>query len=90
MADNHFDHSQPQNQDQGTKSSQSAEIPQFLSKSKLQDLVREVDPTEQLEEEVEEMLLQLADDFVETTNEVGTCGSPDLVPMRCDLSNVLR
>ncbi|XP_074094968.1 TATA-box binding protein associated factor 12 [Cotesia typhae] len=67
MADNHFDHSQPQNQDQGTKSSQSAEIPQFLSKSKLQDLVREVDPTEQLEEEVEEMLLQLADDFVETT-----------------------
>lgn len=33
----------------------------------MQDLVREVDPTEQLDEEVEEMLLQLADDFVETT-----------------------
>lgn len=30
-------------------------------------MVREVDPTEQLDEEVEEMLLQLADDFVETT-----------------------
>ena len=26
-----------------------------------------MDPTEQLDEEVEEMLLQLADDFVETT-----------------------
>ena len=40
---------------------------QFLTKTRLQDLVREVDPTEQLDEEVEEMLLQLADDFVETT-----------------------
>lgn len=30
-------------------------------------MVKEVDPTEQLDEEVEEMLLQLADDFVETT-----------------------
>lgn len=40
---------------------------QFLTKSRLQDLVKEVDPTEQLDEEVEEMLLQLADDFVETT-----------------------
>lgn len=29
--------------------------------------MREVDPSEQLDEEVEEMLLQLADDFVETT-----------------------
>jgi hypothetical protein len=29
-------------------------------------LVREVDPTEQLDEEVEELLLQLADDFVES------------------------
>lgn len=40
---------------------------QFLTKTRLQDLVREVDPTEQLDEEVEELLLQLADDFVETT-----------------------
>ncbi|XP_019890051.1 transcription initiation factor TFIID subunit 12 isoform X2 [Ooceraea biroi] len=39
----------------------------FLTKTRLQDLVREVDPTEQLDEEVEETLLQLADDFVETT-----------------------
>lgn len=29
--------------------------------------MREVDPTEQLDEEVEEILLQLADDFVEST-----------------------
>lgn len=43
------------------------DFPQFLTKTRLQDLVREVDPTEQLDEEVEEMLLQLADDFVETT-----------------------
>ncbi|XP_043464948.1 transcription initiation factor TFIID subunit 12 isoform X2 [Leptopilina heterotoma] len=39
----------------------------FLTKTRLQDLVREVDPSEQLDEDVEEMLLQLADDFVETT-----------------------
>ncbi|XP_036140610.1 transcription initiation factor TFIID subunit 12 [Monomorium pharaonis] len=44
-----------------------SDFPQFLTKTRLQDLVREVDPTEQLDEEVEEMLLQLADDFVETT-----------------------
>ncbi|XP_014217618.1 transcription initiation factor TFIID subunit 12 [Copidosoma floridanum] len=43
------------------------DCPQFLTKTRLQDLVKEVDPTEQLDEEVEEMLLQLADDFVETT-----------------------
>ncbi|XP_015517656.1 transcription initiation factor TFIID subunit 12 isoform X1 [Neodiprion lecontei] len=48
-------------------SSSTSEFPQFLTKTRLQDLVREVDPTEQLDEEVEEMLLQLADDFVETT-----------------------
>lgn len=29
--------------------------------------MREVDPTEQLDEEVEELLLQIADDFVEDT-----------------------
>uniref|UniRef100_A0A1B6D8L7 Transcription initiation factor TFIID subunit 12 n=1 Tax=Clastoptera arizonana TaxID=38151 RepID=A0A1B6D8L7_9HEMI len=40
---------------------------QVLTKSRLQELVREVDPTEQLDEEVEDILLQLADDFVETT-----------------------
>lgn len=40
---------------------------QILTRPRLQDLVREVDPTEQLDDEVEELLLQLADDFVEST-----------------------
>ncbi|XP_071955627.1 transcription initiation factor TFIID subunit 12-like isoform X1 [Antedon mediterranea] len=39
---------------------------QVLDKKKLQDLVREVDPNEQLDDDVEEMLLQIADDFIET------------------------
>lgn len=40
---------------------------QLVSRTKLQDLVREVDAAEQLDEEVEDLLLQLADDFVEST-----------------------
>ncbi|XP_045454676.1 transcription initiation factor TFIID subunit 12 [Melitaea cinxia] len=40
---------------------------QLLSRPRLQELVREVDPTVQLDEEVEELLLQLADDFIDTT-----------------------
>ncbi|KAG0727412.1 Transcription initiation factor TFIID subunit 12 [Chionoecetes opilio] len=38
-----------------------------LNKQRITELVREVDPTEQLEEEVEEMLLSIADDFIEST-----------------------
>lgn len=38
-----------------------------LSRSRLQDLVKEVDPNEQLDEEVEELLLMIADDFIEST-----------------------
>lgn len=41
--------------------------PSILTKPRLQELVREIDPTEQLDEEVEEILLQIADDFVENT-----------------------
>ncbi|XP_028836498.1 transcription initiation factor TFIID subunit 12 [Denticeps clupeoides] len=44
----------------------SPEGAQVLSKKKLQDLVREIDPNEQLDEDVEEMLLQIADDFIES------------------------
>lgn len=45
-----------------------ADVPiQILTKPRLQELVREIDPTEQLDEEVEELLLQIADDFVENT-----------------------
>lgn len=40
---------------------------QVLTKPRLQELVKEIDPTEQLDEEVEELLLQIADDFVENT-----------------------
>ncbi|KAK0137413.1 Transcription initiation factor TFIID subunit 12 [Merluccius polli] len=44
----------------------SPEVSQVLTKKKLQDLVREIDPNEQLDEDVEEMLLQIADDFIES------------------------
>ncbi|KAG5332304.1 TAF12 factor, partial [Acromyrmex heyeri] len=57
----------PKSVQQSSTPSSFSDFPQFLTKTRLQDLVREVDPTEQLDEEVEEMLLQLADDFVETT-----------------------
>ncbi|KAI8520326.1 Transcription initiation factor TFIID subunit 12 [Branchiostoma belcheri] len=43
----------------------SPEGSQVLSKRRLQDLVREIDPTEQLDDDVEELLLQVADDFIE-------------------------
>lgn len=38
---------------------------QVLNRQRLQDLVREVDPNEQLDDDVEELLLQIADDFIE-------------------------
>ncbi|EDV20415.1 uncharacterized protein TRIADDRAFT_31979, partial [Trichoplax adhaerens] len=37
-----------------------------LTKARLQELVLEVDPLQQLDEDVEEHLLQLADDFIES------------------------
>ncbi len=40
---------------------------QVLDKKRLQELVREVDPNEQLDEDVEELLLHIADDFIEQT-----------------------
>ncbi|CAL1547661.1 unnamed protein product [Lymnaea stagnalis] len=36
-----------------------------LDKSRLRDLVKEVDPLEQMDDEVEDVLLQVADDFIE-------------------------
>uniref|UniRef100_A0A8C5QUH3 Transcription initiation factor TFIID subunit 12 n=1 Tax=Leptobrachium leishanense TaxID=445787 RepID=A0A8C5QUH3_9ANUR len=39
---------------------------QVLSKKKLHELVREIEPNERLDEDVEEMLLQIADDFIES------------------------
>lgn len=38
----------------------------ILDKNRLQELVQEVDPNEQLEEEVEDMLLLIGDDFIES------------------------
>ena len=47
----------------GTGGCLSPENDQVLTKKKSQDLVREVDPNEQWDEDVEEMLLQIADDL---------------------------
>merc|ERR1712048_103863 len=38
---------------------------QILNKRKLQDLLHEIDPTETMDDDVEEALLHIADDFIE-------------------------
>ncbi|XP_065363173.1 transcription initiation factor TFIID subunit 12 isoform X2 [Calliphora vicina] len=48
-----------------TKPSTGPESQPVLTKARLLELVREVDTTAQLDEDVEELLLQIADDFVE-------------------------
>ncbi|KAH8294591.1 hypothetical protein KR018_000018, partial [Drosophila ironensis] len=48
-------------------SSAGAENTPMLTKPRLTELVREVDTTTQLDEDVEELLLQIIDDFVEDT-----------------------
>jgi len=40
---------------------------QVLDRKRLQELVKEVDPNEQLDEDVEDLLLHIADDFIEQT-----------------------
>ena len=40
---------------------------QVVSKQRMSELVREIDPTEQLDEDVEELLMTIADDFIEST-----------------------
>lgn len=37
----------------------------MLTKARLRELVKEVDPNEQLEEDVEDLMLELSDDFVD-------------------------
>ncbi|KFO32592.1 Transcription initiation factor TFIID subunit 12 [Fukomys damarensis] len=53
----------------GTEGHLSPENNQDLTKKKVQDLVREVDPNERQDEDVEEML-QVADEFPENENEM--------------------
>ncbi|CAK8686098.1 unnamed protein product [Clavelina lepadiformis] len=38
----------------------------ILNKQRLQELVKEIDPSEQLDEDVEEMLMHITDDFIES------------------------
>ncbi len=45
----------------------SAAANQVLDRKRLQELVKEVDAHEQLDEDVEELLLHIADDFIEQT-----------------------
>lgn len=49
----------------GASNQLSSQFGQSLTVPRLNELVKEVDPALQLEEEVEETLLQLTDDFVE-------------------------
>lgn len=49
----------------GSSNAAASEETSLLSRSRLQALVRETDPSEQLDEDVEDMLLVLADQFVE-------------------------
>ncbi|XP_067050701.1 uncharacterized protein [Acropora muricata] len=46
--------------------SSSSEQTQILTKRRLQDLLHEIDPREQMDDEVEDLLLQIADDFIES------------------------
>ncbi|XP_017062105.1 transcription initiation factor TFIID subunit 12 isoform X1 [Drosophila ficusphila] len=50
-----------------TASAAGSENTPMLTKPRLTELVREVDTTTQLDEDVEELLLQIIDDFVEDT-----------------------
>jgi len=46
-------------------SSSSSSSSQVVTKRKLQDLLHEIDPRETIDDDVEEVLLQIADDFIE-------------------------
>eukprot|EP00696_Hemimastix_kukwesjijk_P019911 gnl/Hemi2/9329_TR3251_c0_g1_i1.p1 gnl/Hemi2/9329_TR3251_c0_g1~~gnl/Hemi2/9329_TR3251_c0_g1_i1.p1 ORF type:complete len:155 (+),score=79.55 gnl/Hemi2/9329_TR3251_c0_g1_i1:76-540(+) len=52
----------------GSSSSSSSTLPaeSVLTRRRLQELVHEIDPTERLDAEVEEVLLEIADDFIES------------------------
>lgn len=48
----------------GTTSSMQSE-PKILDKRRIADLLKEVDPLEQLDDDAEELLMQIADDFID-------------------------
>lgn len=56
---------QSTSQSSNTNSSSASSHSQILTKRKLQDLLHEIDPTETMDDDVEEVLLQIADDFIE-------------------------
>lgn len=43
----------------------------ILNKAKLQEIVKQIDPRQSLDPEVEEILLQIADDFIENNTLMG-------------------
>ena len=49
----------------GATHQQATHSSQVLTKRKLQDLLHEIDPTETMDDDVEEALLHIADDFIE-------------------------
>lgn len=56
---------QPTSSSAHTSSVTNSQAVQVLSRRKLQDLLHEIDPRETMDEDVEELLLQIADDFIE-------------------------
>lgn len=51
---------------QGPSASLPVDDDKILSKQRLHELVKEIDPNGQLDDEVEEMLMQITDDFIES------------------------
>ncbi|XP_039263582.2 transcription initiation factor TFIID subunit 12-like isoform X2 [Styela clava] len=51
---------------QGSATSAAIEDDKILSKQRLHELVKDIDPNEQLDDDVEEMLMQITDDFIES------------------------
>lgn len=57
--------SQPNDTSNPIETSEPPQMPVPPMKQRLQDLVNEVDPDQQLDEDVEEVLLEIADEFIE-------------------------
>lgn len=64
VAANHID---PSASSSSSAAASSMAANQVLDRKRMQELVKEVDPYEQLDEDVEDLLLHIADDFIEQT-----------------------